>query len=236
MAHFRTAAGRGDDNVRNRFDAQLTQMNDLVAQMGRLCEDAIAKATNALQDGNIEMAQEVMRDDTQIDRAEREIEQLCLTLLLQQQPVARDLRQISAALKMITDMERIGDQASDIAEIVISAQMNETTDFPEIAAMSREASGMVSDAVKAFLTRDLELASHVERHDDVVDRMFDDVKAKLFDLISTNQTEYGHRAIDLIMIAKYLERIADHAANIAEWVIYSVTGVHESGPDSKRLT
>lgn len=200
--------------------------------------DAIAKATKALQDGNMELAQEVMAQDAQIDQAEREIERLCLTLLLQQQPVARDLRQISAALKMITDLERIGDQASDIAEIVVSAKMNRTNtveNFPEIVEMGQEAAGMVTDAVQAFLDKDMELASHVEAHDDVVDGMFDTVRDKIFSLISEEQNGRAHQAMDLMMIAKYLERIADHATNVAEWVVYSVTGVHEGNLDTKKI-
>ena len=202
-------------------------MNTMVAHMGQLCGTSIANATKALQNGNIELAKEVMEEDDLIDQTEREIEHLCLNLLMQQQPVARDLRQISAVLKMITDMERIGDQASDIAEIIVSAGMSEATDFPKIVEMSQEASRMVAGSVRAFLDKDLELAAQVRENDDVVDLMYDSVKAQLFDYISENQNEGAHRAIDLIMIAKYLERIGDHATNIAEWVEYSITGVHE---------
>lgn len=221
--------------MRNRFDAQLKEMNTMVAHMGELCEDAIGNATKALEEGNIDLANQVMREDAQIDQSEREIERLCLNLLLQQQPVARDLRQISAVLKMITDMERIGDQASDIAEIIVSSNMNEPMDFPKIVEMSQEASKMVSNCMNAFLNRDLELATRVEENDDVIDSMFDSVKSQLIDFIGTTKNQNAHKAIDLIMIAKYLERIGDHATNIAEWVEYSITGVHDSSLDSKKV-
>lgn len=221
--------------MRNRFDAQLAELNRMLTHMGDLCVKAIRNATKALQDGNIELAKDVMVEDGQIDTSEREIEHLCLQLLLQQQPVARDLRQVSAALKMITDMERIGDQASDIAEIVVTAKISETTGFPKIIEMSKEVSHMVSDSVKSFVDRNLELAGRVEANDDVVDRMFDSVKSQVIDYIGENQGKAAHRAIDLMMIAKYLERIGDHSTNIAEWVAFSITGVHESRIDTKKL-
>ena len=222
--------------MRNRFDAQLLQLNRMLIHMGDLCGIAIENATKALQDGNIQMAYDVMTADAEIDQAERDIERLCLTLLLQQQPVARDLRQISSALKMITDMERIGDQASDIAEIVVSAQLSEATDFPKIVEMSVEVTYMVEDSIKAFVDKNLELAGNVEARDDVVDMMFDSVKNQLIDYIGENQGQAAHKAIDLVMISKYLERIGDHATNIAEWVTFSITGVHEAKLDTKKIT
>lgn len=222
--------------MRNRFDAQLLQLNRMLIHMGDLCGIAIENATRALQDGNIQMAYDVMTADAEIDQAERDIERLCLTLLLQQQPVARDLRQISSALKMITDMERIGDQASDIAEIVVSAQLSEATDFPKIVEMSVEVTHMVEDSIKAFVDKNLELAGNVEARDDVVDMMFDSVKNQLIDYIGENQGQAAHKAIDLVMISKYLERIGDHATNIAEWVTFSITGVHEAKLDTKKIT
>ena len=222
--------------MRNRFDAQLLQLNRMLIHMGDLCGIAIENATKALQDGNIQMAYDVMTADAEIDQAERDIERLCLTLLLQQQPVARDLRQISSALKMITDMERIGDQASDIAEIVVSAQLSEATDFPKIVEMSVEVTHMVEDSIKAFVDKNLELAGNVEARDDVVDMMFDSVKNQLIDYIGENQSKAAHKAIDLVMISKYLERIGDHATNIAEWVTFSITGVHEAKLDTKKIT
>ena len=222
--------------MRNRFDAQLLQLNKMLIHMGDLCGIAIENATKALQDGNIQMAYDVMTADAEIDQAERDIERLCLTLLLQQQPVARDLRQISSALKMITDMERIGDQASDIAEIVVSAQLSEATDFPKIVEMSVEVTHMVEHSIKAFVDKNLELAGNVEARDDVVDMMFDSVKNQLIDYIGENQGQAAHKAIDLVMISKYLERIGDHATNIAEWVTFSITGVHEAKLDTKKIT
>ncbi len=222
--------------MRNRFDAQLLQLNRMLIHMGDLCGIAIENATKALQDGNIQMAYDVMTADAEIDQAERDIERLCLTLLLQQQPVARDLRQISSALKMITDMERIGDQASDIAEIVVSAQLSEATDFPKIVEMSVEVTHMVEDSIKAFVDKNLELAGNVEARDDVVDMMFDSVKNQLINYIGENQGQAAHKAIDLVMISKYLERIGDHATNIAEWVTFSITGVHEAKLDTKKIT
>lgn len=226
----------GGKTVRNRFDAQLLQLNRMLIHMGDLCGIAIENATKALQDGNIQMAYDVMTADAEIDQAERDIERLCLTLLLQQQPVARDLRQISSALKMITDMERIGDQASDIAEIVVSAQLSEATDFPKIVEMSVKVTHMVEDSIKAFVDKNLELAGNVEARDDVVDMMFDSVKNQLIDYIGENQGQAAHKAIDLVMISKYLERIGDHATNIAEWVTFSITGVHEAKLDTKKIT
>lgn len=196
--------------------------------MGELCEEAIGKATTALKEGSMEQAEEVRIADEEIDQAETDIERLCLRLLLQQQPVARDLRQISAALKMITDMERIGDQASDIAEIIITEDKSEAQDIPMIIKMSEAASKMVRDSVNAYVEKDLDLARKVMENDDVVDELFEEVKTTLINFIAENKGLQGVEAIDLIMVAKYLERIADHATNIAEWVEFSITGIHKS--------
>lgn len=196
--------------------------------MGELCEEAIGKATTALKEGNMEQAEKVRIADEEIDQAETDIERLCLRLLLQQQPVARDLRQISAALKMITDMERIGDQASDIAEIIITEDKSEAQDIPMIIKMSEAASKMVRDSVNAYVEKDLDLARKVMENDDVVDELFEEVKMTLINFIAENKGLQGVEAIDLIMVAKYLERIADHATNIAEWVEFSITGIHKS--------
>ena len=196
--------------------------------MGELCEEAIGKATTALKEGNMEQAEKVRIADEEIDQAETDIERLCLRLLLQQQPVARDLRQISAALKMITDMERIGDQASDIAEIIITEDKSEAQDIPMIIKMSEAASKMVRDSVNAYVEKDLDLARKVMDNDDVVDELFEEVKTTLINFIAENKGLQGVEAIDLIMVAKYLERIADHATNIAEWVEFSITGIHKS--------
>lgn len=196
--------------------------------MGELCEEAIGKATTALKEGSMEQAEKVRSADEEIDQAETDIERLCLRLLLQQQPVARDLRQISAALKMITDMERIGDQASDIAEIIITEDKSEAQDIPMIIKMSEAASKMVRDSVNAYVEKDLDLARKVMENDDVVDELFEEVKTTLINFIAENKGLQGVEAIDLIMVAKYLERIADHATNIAEWVEFSITGIHKS--------
>ena len=212
--------------MRNRFDSQLQQLNKMLIHMGELCSIAIENATKALQDGNIDMANEVMLADAEIDHEEREIERLCLTLLLQQQPVARDLRQISAALKMITDMERIGDQAEDIAEIVTYLKGRTTDHMTMIEEMAKEAVGMVTSSVDSYVKKDVLLARQVINHDDVVDDYFSKVKNGIISLIRKNPEE-SELALDLLMIAKYFERIGDHATNIADWVVYSVTGKHE---------
>ena len=213
--------------MRNKFDMQLEQLSKELIQMGELCETAINKATNALKNGDQELAKEVMDSDTQVDQLEKDIESLCLKLLLQQQPVARDLRQISAALKMITDMERIGDQAADIAEIIVSENKSETLEIPTIVKMSEAASKMVHDSIVAYVNKDLALSWQVIKDDDIVDELFEENKKDLIQFIYSNKGEGGRHAIDLIMVAKYLERIADHATNIAEWVEFSITGVHK---------
>ena len=213
--------------MRNKFDMQLERLNSQLTHMGEMCEFAITRATKALEDGKIDEAKSVQEADEEIDQLEKDIERLCLKLLLQQQPVARDLRQISAALKMITDMERIGDQASDIAEIIISEKKAEAADIPVIVKMSEAAAKMVRDSVNAYVEKDLELSRAVIEYDDVVDEMFEENKKQLIDYISKNSGEGGKEAIDLIMVAKYLERIADHATNIAEWVEFSITGIHK---------
>lgn len=213
--------------MRNRFDVQLEQLSTMLTGMGGLCKKAIANATQALKYGDLELAKLVIEEDEEIDHMEKEIESLCLKLLLQQQPVARDLRQISAALKMITDMERIGDQASDIADIIISAGMSEVGDLEDISKMAEATSQMVNDSVLAYVNKDLALARQVMAADEEVDRLFENVKKKLVRIIAQDSGNEGEKAIDIIMITKYLERIGDHATNIAEWVEFSITGVHK---------
>lgn len=213
--------------MRNKFDMQLERLNEQLTHMGELCEIAINRATEALKQGDLAQAKEVMKADEEIDQMEKDIERLCLKLLLQQQPVARDLRQISAALKMITDMERIGDQASDIAEIIISEKKSETTDIQTIGLMSEAVAKMVRDSVRAYVEKDLELAREVMRSDDAVDVLFEENKHQLIEFIAANKGVQGKKAIDLIMVSKYLERIGDHATNIAEWVEFSITGIHK---------
>jgi len=210
--------------MRSKFDLQLEELKKELTHMGELCEEAIGKAAAALREGSAEKARGMIAADEEIDQMEKEIERMCLKLLLQQQPVAKDLRQISAALKMITDMERIGDQAADIAEIILSAEMSEGTDMEEISQMAAAVSKMVNDSVRAYVDKDLTLAKEVILADDVIDAMFDDIKQKLVLLIQDGNQ--GEAAIDLIMVTKYLERIGDHATNIAEWVEFSITGVH----------
>lgn len=213
--------------MRNRFDMQLEQLSALLIGMGSLCEKAITNATEALKNGDLELAKLVIKEDEEIDHMEKEIESLCLKLLLQQQPVARDLRQISAALKMITDMERIGDQTSDIAEIIISAGMSEVRDLEYISKMAEATSHMVHDSILAYVNKDLAMARKVMVADDEVDHLFDLMKKKLVDIIAKDMGNQGEKAIDIMMITKYLERIGDHATNIAEWVEFSITGVHK---------
>lgn len=212
--------------MRSRFDEQLALLNKELILMGTLCENAIAMAVKALLDGDIELAKKVAGVEAEIDQKEHDIETICLKLLLHQQPVARDLRQISSALKMITDMERIGDQAADIAEIVTLANIRAGDDTEYIGDMARATIKMVTDSVDAYVHRDLELAQAVIEYDDVVDDLFNKVKHMLITFIEEKKGS-GEYAVDLLMISKYFERIGDHAVNIAEWVLFSITGVHK---------
>lgn len=213
--------------MRSRFDEQLSILNTEMIEMGALCEEAIALASKALTTGDISLAAKVVPISSDIDHKERDIESRCLKLLLQQQPVARDLRQISAALKMITDMERIGDQAEDIAEIITYLEGRTAEETVHIRDMAAETISMVTDSVEAYVKKDTELAKSVIDHDDKVDEYFDIVKSRLIKMIAEN-SQNGEFALDLLMIAKYFERIGDHATNIAEWVIFSVTGEHKN--------
>ena len=212
--------------MRNRFDAQLFELNREIIEMGAMCEEAIAAAVKALSSGDITLAEKVKASGGAIDQMERDIEGRCMKLLLHQQPVARDLRLISAALKMITDMERIGDQAEDIAEIVTFLAGHTMEDMELIEEMARETIEMVTESVDAFVKKDVALAQKVIDQDDIVDDYFSKVKRGIITLIAGNHTD-GEFALDLLMIAKYFERIGDHATNIAEWVIYSLTGKHK---------
>ena len=213
--------------MRNRFDKQLEKLNNELIHMGSLIEHAIEMAVSALVNQNLEKAQEAIEFDAEIDRQEKEIESLCMKLLLQQQPVARDLRLISSALKMITDMERIGDHASDISEMTILMAGNPYIVNPQqIQGMAKETTDMVIKSIEAFVNKDMELAKKVIEQDDLVDDLFMKVKQELILLINKS-AENGEQAADILMVAKYFERIGDHATNIAEWVIYSITGSHE---------
>ena len=212
--------------MRNRFDEQLFELNREIIEMGAMCEEAIASAVKALTTGDMELAGRVKTNSSAIDQMERDIEGRCMKLLLHQQPVARDLRLISAALKMITDMERIGDQAEDIAEIVTFLNGHAMEGMELIEEMARETIEMVTASVDAFVKKDVELAQKVIDQDDIVDDYFSRVKCGIISLIAENHAD-GEFSLDLLMISKYFERIGDHATNIAEWVIYSVTGTHK---------
>ena len=211
--------------MRKHFDEQIARLGEEMIAMGAMVERTIEDACGALRLGDVVRARRIMEGDREVDRKEREIEALCLHLLLQQQPVARDLRQISSALKMITDMERIGDQAADISEIV--TVMDLTQPRPEhFSAMAHAAVDMVHRAIDAYVHQDVALARQVMDSDDVVDDLFDRVKGDLAALLREN-TERSGSVLDMLMIAKYFERIGDHAVNIAEWVAYSVTGLYK---------
>ncbi len=213
--------------MRSRFDEQLALLNRELIEMGSLCEEVIALASRALTEGDRELAAKVAPLDEEIDQKERAIESLCLKLLLQQQPVAHDLRQISAALKMITDMERIGDQANDISEIIIYLDGRTAEHDDLLRSMARATIKMVTESVDAYVKHDTILAEKVIADDDTVDDYFEQVKHALIGKIAATPDD-GEYALDLLMIAKYFERIGDHAVNIAEWVIFSITGVHNA--------
>ena len=212
--------------MRTRFDEQLSKLNTELIEMGALCEEVIALAVDALTRADAGLAKTVAPVDEKIDQKERDIEALCLKLLLQQQPVARDLRQISAALKMITDMERIGDQAKDIAELIRFLPPRPIEQGELLRKMARAVIKMVTESIDAFVRHDIIIAKAAIADDDTVDAYFDSVKDELIARIAKNPQD-GAFALDLLMIAKYFERIGDHAVNIAEWVIFSVTGMHK---------
>ena len=212
--------------MRSKFDQQLAALNQELTEMGATCAQAIGLAAQALEQQDVALAAPVGQLEEQTNGQERTIEALCLKLLLQQQPVARDLRQISAALKMITDMERIGDQAEDICEIIPFLKGRSGQACGDIDKMAAATIKMVTDSVSAFVRKDTELAERVIAYDDVVDDFFEKVKNDLITMITQNPQD-GEYALDLLMIAKYFERIGDHAVNIAEWVVFAVTGIHK---------
>ncbi len=217
--------------MRSRFDEQLARLNTELITMGALCEDAISAAAKCLMENDEGLFEAVYEADRQIDIKERDIENLCMRLILQQQPVATDLRVISSALKIISDMERIGDQASDIAEIARFAANSRIIGKIHIADMARAAIKMVTDSVDSFVKKDVYIAYEVIRHDDVVDALFLKIKSELISGVREG-ADNAEALIDLLMIAKYFERIGDHAENIAQWVIYSITGEHKDAPSS----
>ena len=214
--------------MRQRFDGQLAALNRELISMGALCEEAIAVTARSVLDADRALAGRISALEEEIDQKEREIERVCLRLLLQQQPVARDLRQISAALKMITDMERIGDQAQDIAEIVTFLKGRTAEHDDILCQMARATISMVTESVDAYVKHDTIKAEAVLAADDTVDAYFRQVKQALISRIAADPAD-GEYALDLLMIAKYFERIGDHATNIAEWVIFSITGQHKEG-------
>ena len=213
------------DIMRNRFHQQLQTLNAELITMGALCEEAVTYAMKALFEGDMEMAFKALNSETEVDQKERDIENLCMKLLLQQHPVAGDLRIISSALKMISDMERIGDHAEDIGEIVCNMEEKELPQEHNLRQMADAAVSMLTHSVDSFVKKDLDLARKVIVDDSIVDDYFDKVKADLILMIS-EKPDKCRMFLDLLMIAKYLERIADHATNIGEWVVYSITGQH----------
>ena len=212
--------------MRNRFDRQLGELNHRLIDMGSLIEQAIETAVDGLVYQDKEKAKRAIQYEEEINHAEREIEALCLKLLLQQQPVASDLRLISSALKMITDMERIGDHATDISELtLVLADKPYIMNMKHIQQMARETIVMVIHSLEAFVKKDIEMAKQVIVQDDKVDELFAKVKTEILQLLREHM-EHGEQAEDLLMAAKYFERIGDHATNIAEWVIFSIVGKH----------
>ena len=212
--------------MREQYDRQLKKLNDELIRMGEMICEAIAGAVGALEKRDDRRAREIIAYDEEIDQQERLVESMCFKLLLSQQPVAGDLRRVSSALKMITDMERIGDQAEDIAEIIPFLGGRTGAELTDFRLMAEATCKMVTDSIDAYVGGDISLAKSVDGHDDVVDECFRRVKATLIKMISENTAD-GEYAIDLLMIAKYFERIGDHAVNIAEWVEFSLTGVHK---------
>ena len=216
--------------ARNRFNEQLNDLSSEMIQMGGLCESAIDTCVDALMKGDVSLSREVSKREKEIDEKESEITALCMKMLLHQQPVASDLRQISAALKMVTDLERIGDQADDIGEMIYYTAKHTSDELWLIQKMGLATKKMVHDSIDAFVKQDEGLAAAVIRYDDVVDDLFVSIKKSIIESINTNTID-GEYASDILMIAKYFERIGDHAVNVAEWVEYSITGVHRKDED-----
>ncbi len=213
--------------MRSKFDEQLRELNDEMIEMGRMIVRSISQAIEALTTQNEELAKKIMESDSDVDHEQKKIENICFTLLIQQQPVARDLRTITAAMKMVTDMERIGDHAADISEMTILMDgKSPVKKFDHIRKMAAETVIMLNQSIEAYVQKDREKAKEVIARDDVVDGLFDDVKTDIIDLIQKDRGD-GEEALDMLMVAKYFERIGDHATNIAEWVIYSLKTTEE---------
>ena len=214
--------------MRSKFDEQLHLLTQEMMQMGSMIEDSIQKAINALIDQNVELAKKIMDNDTQIDHEQKKIENLCFNLLMQQQPVAKDLRVISAAMKMVTDMERIGDHAADISEMtILMSKTKYILNLEHINRMASETVQMLIRSIEAYVEKDMNKAVDVIASDDVVDDLFDKNKAELIEQIQ-REPQSAESAADMLMVAKYFERIGDHATNIAEWVIFAL--------DDKKMT
>lgn len=213
--------------MRIKFDEQLRQLNTEMIRMGNMIETAIQSSIEAFFDQDVETAQQIIKDDEFVDQEQKTIENICFQLLIQQQPVARDLRAITAAMKMVTDMERIGDHAADISELTIMmADGSDIVKGGHIRKMTSEVVYMLLQAIDAYVERDMEKAREVIEHDDIVDNLFVEVKADLIEIMQQNK-DHAEYAADLLMVNKYLERIGDHATNIAEWVIFSIEGSPE---------
>ena len=212
--------------MRTKFEEQLATLNHDLIRMGAMCEEIIALAAKSLTGEEVTLSDNILPLSNEINQMERLVENLCLKILLQQQPVASDLRNISAALKMVTDMDRIGKQAEDIGEISSVLKRDIEYDFTLINEMAKSTIYMVTGSIDAFVNADTDRAEKVIKSDDIVDNYFIKVKTSLIGLIKEN-TEHAQEALDLLMIAKYFERIGDHAVNIAEWVVFSVTGIHK---------
>lgn len=213
--------------MRSKFDEQLQELNNEMIEMGRMIVQSIAMAIEALTNKDEKLAKQIMEGDSEIDRAQKRIESICFQLLIRQQPVAKDLRVVTAAMKMVTDMERIGDHAADISEMtILMGRGSRIGDFSHISRMSSETMRMLNHSIEAYVEKDREKAREVIRQDDIVDELFDQVKRDIIGLIRRNPGD-GEEATDLLMVAKYFERIGDHATNIAEWVIYSLKKTEE---------
>lgn len=211
--------------MRSKFDEQLSVLNEEMIAMGQKIVDSIVSAIEALNKKDVELAKRIMKDDSLIDNQQKKIESICFNLLIQQQPVARDLRTVTAAMKMVTDMERIGDHAADISEITIMmGEKSKISNFCHIGKMATETVLMLNHSIEAYVEGNIAKAEEVIEHDDIVDNLFNDAKKDVINLILNNPNE-GEEATDLLMIAKYFERIGDHATNIAEWVIFSLKTV-----------
>lgn len=214
--------------MRNKFDQQLLELNNEMIEMGNRIMESISAAIDALINRDEEKARLIMRNDAEVDHLQKKIENICFNLLIQQQPVARDLRTVTAAMKMVTDMERIGDHAADISEMTVLMGQNSKADtFEHIRKMATETLIMLNHSIEAYVEKSIEKAGEVIAHDDIVDALFDATKKNVVNLIVEDPSE-GEEATDYLMIAKYFERIGDHATNIAEWVIYALRESVES--------